>query len=152
MDIGVKVLEAPIAQTSYIRATIKGMARTFKHLVDPHKGTVEYPSRRSASAALARDARMLTTEDGNAKCVACGLCPSICPATASSSAGEVSRATRYPPWLFEIDDSAASSAAYCQEVCPEEAIHGRSSFREIRYSREDTSTSLSGSWPDAPGG
>jgi NADH-quinone oxidoreductase subunit I len=43
MAIGVKVLERPIEQTSYVRATLKGMALTFKHLIDPDKVTWQYP-------------------------------------------------------------------------------------------------------------
>ena len=40
MAIGVKVLERPIGQTSYVRATLKGMALTLKHLLDPDKADV----------------------------------------------------------------------------------------------------------------
>ena len=42
MTIGVKVLDRPIEDVSYIRATIKGMAQTFRHLFEP-KVTVQYP-------------------------------------------------------------------------------------------------------------
>ena len=37
MAIKVKVLERPVEQVSYVRATLKGMAMTFKHMVDPHR-------------------------------------------------------------------------------------------------------------------
>ena len=43
MAIGVKVLERPIPETSYIRATLKGMATTMKHLLNPEKVTIQYP-------------------------------------------------------------------------------------------------------------
>src|SRR4051812_32780353 len=42
MAIGVKVLERPIEQTSYIRATLGGMKRTFLKLFD-EKVTTQYP-------------------------------------------------------------------------------------------------------------
>jgi len=42
MAIGVKVMERPIAQTSYLRATLKGMALTLKHMFQ-EKVTVQYP-------------------------------------------------------------------------------------------------------------
>ena len=34
MAISVKVIDRPIPQTSYVRATISGMALTLKHLLD----------------------------------------------------------------------------------------------------------------------
>ena len=40
----VKVMRRPEAgSTSYLRATLKGMALTFKHLVNPNKVTLQYP-------------------------------------------------------------------------------------------------------------
>ena len=58
MAIGVKVLDAArSSRSSYVRATLKGMALTFKHLVDPHKVTMQYPGGEvGALAALARHA------------------------------------------------------------------------------------------------
>ena len=43
MAIGVKVLDRPIEQTSYVRATLSGMGNTLRHLVRPHKVTTQYP-------------------------------------------------------------------------------------------------------------
>jgi NADH-quinone oxidoreductase subunit I len=37
MAINVKVLDRPVEQVSYVRATLKGMAQTFKHLVNRDK-------------------------------------------------------------------------------------------------------------------
>ena len=80
MAIGVKVLERPIEDVSYIRATLKGMAMTFRHLLEP-KVTVQYPEAKWPISPRWRGThRMLTTETGQAKCVACCLCPTVCPA------------------------------------------------------------------------
>ena len=89
MAIGVKVLKRPERDVSYVRATLKGMALTFKKMFEP-KVTMQYPEEKSAPEAE-RGAwslaprwrgthRMLTDEQGRSKCVACGLCPQICPA------------------------------------------------------------------------
>ena len=43
MAIKLKVLERPVEQVSYVRATLAGMVHTFKHMVDPHKVTMQYP-------------------------------------------------------------------------------------------------------------
>ena len=90
MAIGVKVMKRPTQQTSYLRATLKGMALTFSHLLRP-KVTMQYPEEKSSkdwtlSSRWRGTHRMLTDEQGRAKCVACGLCPQICPAAPSRSA------------------------------------------------------------------
>ncbi len=74
-------MDRPVERVSYVRATLKGLALTLRHLVDPHKVTVQYPEERwDISPRWRGTHRMLTTEDGKAKCVACGLCPTVCPA------------------------------------------------------------------------
>ena len=76
---------------------------------------------------------MLTTEDGKAKCVACGLCPTVCPANCIKLVpGEDEQGNRYP-LLFEIDEFRCIFCGYCQEVCPEEAIHVGSSGSHISH-------------------
>jgi NADH-quinone oxidoreductase subunit I len=80
MSIGVKVVERPTQQTSYVRATLTGMAHTLKHMLNPEKVTTQYPEQKESISKRWRGThRMLTTEDGKAKCVACGLCPTVCP-------------------------------------------------------------------------
>jgi len=46
MAIGVKVVERPIAQTSYVRATLSGLANTLRNLVGEHKVTMQYPEQK----------------------------------------------------------------------------------------------------------
>jgi NADH-quinone oxidoreductase subunit I len=79
---------------------------------------------------------MLTTEDGKAKCVACGLCPTVCPSNCIKLVpGEDENGNRYP-LLFEIDEFRCIFCGYCQEVCPEEAIHVGRHYENSEYSRE----------------
>ena len=68
MPIGVKVMKRPIKQTSYLRATLKGMALTFSHLLRP-KVTMQYPEEKSSkdwtlSSRWRGTHRMLTDEQG----------------------------------------------------------------------------------------
>src|SRR3989475_12864604 len=84
MAIGVKVMKRRGAEVSYLRATLKGMALTLSHLWRP-KVTMQYPEEKSSkdwtlSPRWRGTHRMLTDEQGRAKCVACGLCPPIFPA------------------------------------------------------------------------
>ena len=140
MTINVKVLDRPIEQVSYVRATLKGMAMTFKHLVNRerrHEVTVQYPEQKwDLSPRWRGTHRMLTTETGKAKCVACGLCPTVCPANCIKLVpGEDEQGNRYP-LVFEIDEFRCIFCGYCQEVCPEEAIHVGRHFENAEYSRE----------------
>ncbi len=138
MAIGVKVLERPIEDVSYVRATLKGMALTFKHLINPAQGdgAVSRSSGTRSPRAGAGTHRMLTTEDGKAKCVACGLCPTVCPANCIKLVpGEDEQGNRYP-LVFEIDEFRCIFCGYCQEVCPEEAIHVGRHYENAEYSRD----------------
>ena len=84
MAITVKLLRRPTAETSYVRAALSGLALTFSHIFRK-KVTMQYPEEKSSpdwtiSGRWRGTHRMLTDEQGRAKCVACGLCPQICPA------------------------------------------------------------------------
>ena len=140
MAINVKVVERPVEQVSYIRATLQGMANTFRHLVDSKKRqrtVVQYPEQKWELSPRWRGThRMLTGEDGKAKCVACGLCPTVCPSNCIKLVpGEDEQGNRYP-LVFEIDEFRCIFCGYCQEVCPEEAIHVGRHYENAEYSRE----------------
>ena len=80
--------------------------------------------------------RMLTDEQGRSKCVACGLCPQICPANCIKLVpGEDEQGNRYP-LIYEIDEFRCVFCGYCQEVCPEEAIHVGVHFENSEYTRD----------------
>ena len=77
MAIGVKVMKRPDKQVSYVRATLKGMALTFKHMLEK-KVTMQYPEQKSTdrehglgtyalSPRWRGTHRMLTDEQGR-KC------------------------------------------------------------------------------------
>ncbi len=137
MPIGVKTVDRPVQDVSYVRAMLSGMSLTFKHMINPHKVTTQYPEVRSTLSPRWRGThRMLTTETGKAKCVACGLCPSVCPANCIKLVpGEDEQGNRYP-LIFEIDEFRCIFCGYCQEVCPEEAIHMGRHYENSEYDRE----------------
>lgn len=140
MAITVKTLARPEAESSYVRATLKGMALTFKHLISP-KWTMQYPEQTSSadwrlSPRWRGTHRMAVDEGGKAKCVACGLCPQVCPANCIKLIpGEDEQGNRYP-LVYEIDEFRCVFCGYCQEVCPEEAIHVGVHYENAEYSRD----------------
>jgi NADH-quinone oxidoreductase subunit I len=136
MAIVVKQVGRPVPETSYVKATLQGMARTLKYMLEP-KVTIEYPEQRWELSPRWRGThRMLTKEDGKARCVACGLCPSVCPSNCIKLIpGEDENGNRYP-LVFEIDEFRCIFCGYCQEVCPEDAIHVGQHYENSEYSRE----------------
>jgi len=89
-----------------------------------------------ALAALAGHTPHAHRRAGRAKCVACGLCPQICPANCIKLVpGEDEQGNRYP-LIYEIDEFRCVFCGYCQEVCPEEAIHVGVHYENSEYSRD----------------
>jgi NADH-quinone oxidoreductase subunit I len=121
------------------------MARTFKHLVDPHKVTMAYPEEKWELSPRWRGThRMLTTEDGKAEVRRVRALPDRLPGQLHQArAGEDEQGNRYP-LVFEIDEFRCIFCGYCQEVCPEEAIHVGRHYENAEYSRPGWSTTWSG--------
>lgn len=138
MAVAVKVLKrGEPGRTSYVRAALKGMAITFRHLVSPRKATYQYPEERYPLHERWRGThRMEVHADGRPKCVACGLCPTVCPANCIRLVGgEDDNGNRYPI-VYEIDEFRCIFCGMCQEVCPVEAIHVGQHFENAEYTRE----------------
>jgi NADH-quinone oxidoreductase subunit I len=137
MAIGVKTVRRPEANTSYLRASLRGMALTFRHLVRPNKPVLEYPDEKAVLSGRWRGThRMAVHADGRPKCVACGLCPTICPANCIRLVpGEDDQGNRYPV-VYEIDEFRCIFCGMCQEVCPVEAIHVGRHFENAEYTRD----------------
>ena len=149
MAIGVKVMRRPETQVSYVRATLKGMALTFKHMFKP-RWTMEYPEERSyddqrgtwtISGRWRGTHRMLTDEQGRAKCVACGLCAVACPADAiyleaAENDGTVMAGPRYAS-TYQIHKTRCIFCGYCEEACPVSAIFMGKDYELAVYSKDD---------------
>jgi NADH-quinone oxidoreductase subunit I len=79
---------------------------------------------------------METHADGRPKCVACGLCPTICPSNCIRLVpGEDDQGNRYPV-VYEIDEFRCVYCGMCQEVCPVEAIHLGQDYENSEYTRD----------------
>ncbi len=138
MAATVKVLRRPEpGQTSYLRSALKGMGLTFRHMIRPEKVTQQYPEEPVKLSPRWRGTHVMEVHaDGRPKCVACGLCPTICPANCIRLVGgEDDMGNRYPI-VYEIDEFRCIFCGMCQEVCPVEAIHVGQHFENAEYTRE----------------
>lgn len=131
-----KNIELTLWEKLYIFEVIRGMYITTRHFVSNMVGfvvrpqgkkrsifTVYYPEERVTLPPAYRGRPVLVMrKDGREKCVACGLCEKICPASAISIvAGERAPDDRYPI-SYTLDMSRCVYCGYCEEVCPKEAI------------------------------
>jgi NADH-quinone oxidoreductase subunit I len=81
---------------------------------------------------------LVQLDNGQPKCVACGLCEFACPTDCISIVpGELegSRIERYPE-AFDIDMSRCMFCGLCEEACPEEAIVMSREVELATYDRE----------------
>ena len=138
MAIKTTVLTRPkMKETSYLRAALKGMKITLRHMLNPKSVTQQYPEVETRLSPRWRGThRMEVHADGRPKCVACGLCPTVCPANCIRLVGgEDDQGNRYPV-VYEIDEFRCIFCGMCQEVCPVEAIHVGQDFENAEYTRD----------------
>ena len=126
MAVGVKVVARPgsLAQQVYLPAIAEGLGVTFRHFVKNFFGnvtgnrdkteivTIEYPEEKKQYPERHRGLhRLMLRDDGQVRCVACMMCPTVCPAhcitivagggagrDASRSARRSSRSTSFAAW------------------------------------------------------
>lgn len=122
------------AERLYIPTILKGLWVTSAHFFRNMRGfitgdrsdfVVQYPEQRLEFPDAFRGMPVLVQLDnGQPRCVACGLCEFACPTDCITIvAGELEGAgiERYPE-AFDIDTSRCMFCGLCEEACPEEAI------------------------------
>ena len=143
-------VERPEAEdTTFLAATAKGFAITFKHfaknLFQPLRSlasrakagapvdekwkndieTVQYPEEKVVYPERFRGLhRLMLRDDGAVRCVACMCCPTVCPAHCITIVPEESdsKGIEKRPAIFEIDELRCVVCGLCVEACPCDAI------------------------------
>jgi NADH-quinone oxidoreductase subunit I len=110
-------------ERTYVTEIVKGLMLTLKNMFKP-KYTMEYPEVKFIPPASYRGRPVLVMEEnGEERCVACGLCSRVCPPLAIEvQAAETTREKERYPVKFEINMIRCIFCGFCEEVCPEEAI------------------------------
>lgn len=122
----------------YLPEIFKGLWYTLKQMFQPAV-TLRYPEEKWDPPAIFRGRPVLVEDNGEERCVACGLCARACPPLAiSMQANEDSDdpKERYPD-IFEINMLRCIYCGYCEEVCPEEAIVMSKDYDIVFESREE---------------
>jgi NADH-quinone oxidoreductase subunit I len=120
-------------ERAFLPAIVKGLGMTAKHffkntfrgIVKNHEvQTIEYPDVKPDYPARYRGLhRLMHREDGSVRCVACMMCPTVCPAHCITiHPGERADSNEKYPVVFEIDELRCVVCGLCVEACPCDAI------------------------------
>lgn len=129
--VGVKVVARPdsLEQRVYLPEVLRGLGITMRHFFANVFGrkytvTVEYPEQKAIYPERFRGLhRLMHREDGAVRCVACMLCPTVCPAHCITIVAEdTGDGKEKRPKIFEIDELRCVVCGLCAEVCPCDAI------------------------------
>ena len=120
-----------------IKEFIQGLSITAKHMLPGNSTTVEYPKVKLEPSERFRGLHRLVPDHNREKCVACYLCPTVCPAKCITvEAGEDENGVKYPT-VYQIDLLRCIFCGYCVEACPVEAIEMTGEYELANYKRED---------------
>jgi len=119
-----------------IMPLLKGLQITLSHMFKKPV-TLQYPDERATLPEGFRGLHALNVSHDKAKCVACYLCPTVCPAKCITvEAGEDANHDKFAQ-KYEIDMLRCIFCGYCVEACPVDAIRMTDTFELANYKRSD---------------
>ena len=144
------------AEAFFLPEVFKGLGTTFKHLVRsiggpsrPNNKTMEYPETRRENLPVLEGGayignfrgvhRLNRDEEGRVKCVACFMCPTVCPANCihiESAEAPWDDREKYPI-KFDIDELRCIYCGMCEEACPVDAIELTYTYDIVGLSRNE---------------
>ena len=121
-----------------IMPLLQGLKITLTHLFKKPI-TLQYPDEKPVVLPNYRGLHALKVSHSKAKCVACYLCPTVCPAKCITvEAGEDANHDKYAA-KYEIDLLRCIFCGYCVEACPVDALKMTETFELANYKRDDFS-------------
>jgi len=141
-DEEILLIETPsmtLSESVYLPEIVRGLGTTLRHMVTSWgqgktSRTIQYPEQRREDLPVEQGGQLadnfrgvhrLNRDDaGRVKCVACMMCPTICPANCIHIVAQESPwddREKYPQ-QFEIDELRCIYCGMCEEACPVDAI------------------------------
>lgn len=142
------------AEASYLPEIFKGFGTTMRHFVTSFgqgrtSRALQYPEQRREQFPVEEGGlevrnfrgvhRLNRDEAGRVKCVACMMCPTLCPANCihiEAAESPWDDREKYPK-KFEIDELRCIYCGMCEEACPVDAIELTPEYDVIGLSRAE---------------
>lgn len=139
---------------TYLAEAFKGFATTLRHVFTsfgqgPTSRALQYPEQRREDYPVEKGGlspgnfrgfhRLNRDERGRVKCVACMMCPTICPAKCihiEAAESPWDDREKYPK-KFEIDELRCIFCGMCEEACPVDAIELTTEYDIVGLSRQE---------------
>jgi len=138
----------------YLPEILKGFGTTLRHCFTSFgqgktSRTMQYPEVRREHLPVEEGGlnasnfrgvhRLNRDEEGRVKCVACMMCPTICPARCihiEAAESPWDDREKYPK-KFEIDELRCIYCGMCEEACPVDAIELTTEYDIVGKSRQE---------------
>ncbi|GMV25329.1 MAG: NADH-quinone oxidoreductase subunit I [Phycisphaerae bacterium] len=141
-------------ESIYLPEIIKGFGTTMRHFFTslgqgPTSRTMQYPEERREQIPVEEGGlypgnfrgvhRLNRDESGRVRCVACMMCPTICPARCihiEAAEAPWDDREKYPR-KFEIDELRCIYCGMCEEACPVDAIELTTEYDIVGLTRQE---------------
>lgn len=152
--IVIKPAEMSPIERVYMPEIVKGFGVTLRHFFTSFgqgktSRTMQYPEERRENMPIEKGGmepstfrgvhRLNRDEAGRVKCVACMMCPTICPANCihiEAAESPWDDREKYPA-KFEIDELRCIFCGMCEEACPVDAIELTPEYDVVGLSRQE---------------
>jgi NADH-quinone oxidoreductase subunit I len=152
--IQLRVPPMTASEAVYLPEIIKGFGTTLRHFFTSFgqgktSRTMQYPEVRREHLKVEDGGqyasnfrgvhRLNRDEEGRVKCVACMMCPTICPARCihiEAAESPWDDREKYPK-KFEIDELRCIYCGMCEEACPVDAIELTTEYDIVGKSRQE---------------
>jgi NADH-quinone oxidoreductase subunit I len=156
-DEDIKLIQTPPMTRSealYLPSIFQGFGTTVRHFFTSFgqgktSRAMQYPEERREHKAVVDGGqnasnfrgvhRLNRDEQGRVKCVACMMCPTICPARCihiEAAESPWDDREKYPK-KFEIDELRCIYCGMCEEACPVDAIELTTEYDIVGHTRQE---------------
>ncbi|MFH7321064.1 NuoI/complex I 23 kDa subunit family protein [Desulfurivibrio sp. D14AmB] len=120
------------------KSLLVGMGITFKYMLQPVV-TMQYPRQSVKMTPRYRGhIELVADEEGNNKCIVCGMCQRNCPSGCISLAGEKPEGSKKKVLTqYQLDFTTCSLCGSCVEGCPTDALDFSKEYNLAGLTRQE---------------